>query len=296
MYDLVTKAQQVFGCPQDVEWTFSNGDLFLLQSRPVTTLNKAESPDNRSWFLTLRRSFGNLKNMKEKIEGELVPEMKEVADILSKKDCSVFTDDELGDELLKRSGIYQSWEKRYWRYFIPFAHGMRLFGQVYNDTVRPVDPFEFMDLLVTSDLLSIRRNNRLERMAALVRKESRLLSDLKNGQSTSWSEEFSGMIDEFIETFGDLSCGVAECSYDRESVKHVVREMAIRPPAKVFGNSYAVDKLTEDFLSLFPGEKRGFATEILDIARAQPNCLTLVVQATASGMMTISIWAEYAGR
>ncbi len=268
VFDLVMKAQQVFGCPQDVEWTFSNGDLFLLQSRPVTTLNRVERPDNRSWYLTLRRSLGNLKIMKEKIERELVPEMKEVADILSKKDCTVFTDDELGDELLKRSGIYQSWEKRYWRYFIPFAHGMRLFGQVYNDTVRPVDPFEFMDLLVTSNLLSIKRNNMLERMAALVRKESRLLDELKNGQSTSWSKEFNALIDEFIETFGDLSCGVAECFYDRDSIKHVVREMAIRPPAKVYENSYNTDKLTEDFLSLFPGERRGFASEILDIARA----------------------------
>ncbi|MBN2298396.1 MAG: hypothetical protein JXM72_07370 [Deltaproteobacteria bacterium] len=268
VYDLVMQAQEVFGCPQDVEWTFLQGNLFLLQSRAVTTLHQARSPDNRSWYLTLRRSFGNLKNLKEKIEGELVPEMREVAEVLSRKDCTNIADDELGDELLKRSAIYRSWEKRYWRYFIPFAHGMRLFGQVYNDTVRPLDPFEFMDLLVTSDLLSINRNNMLERIAALVRKESRLQSALKNGEDTSWSVEFNGLIDEFIETFGDLSCGAAECSYDRDSIKHVVREMAIRPTAKVFGNHYDVEKLTEDFLSLFPGEKSGFAAGILDIARA----------------------------
>ncbi|HHO75372.1 MAG TPA: hypothetical protein ENN05_02955 [Deltaproteobacteria bacterium] len=268
VYDLVMQAQEVFGCPQDVEWTFHQGELFLLQSRAVTTPNQEGSTDNRSWYLTLRRSFGNLKNLKEKIEGELVPEMKQVAEVLSGIDMTVIGDDELGDELLKRSGIYHSWEKRYWRYFIPFAHGMRLFGQVYNDTVRPLDPFEFMDLLVISDLLSIKRNNMLERMASLVRKENRLRDALRHDEDTSWSVEFSRLIDEFIETFGDLSCGAAECSYDRDSIKSVVREMAVRPPAKSFKDTYDIEKLTEDFLSLFSGDKRSFAAEILDIARA----------------------------
>ena len=268
VYDLVMQAQEVFGCPQDVEWTFHQDNLFLLQSRAVTTPNQEGSPDNRSWYLTLRRSFGNLKNLKEKIEGELIPEMKEVAKVLSKEDSTLLGDEELGDELLKRLEIYHSWEKRYWRYFIPFAHGMRLFGQVYNDTVRPVDPFEFMDLLVTTDLLSLKRNNMLEHMAALVRKENRLRDALRNGEDTSWSSEFSRLIDEFIETFGDLSCGAAECSYDSNSIKSVVREMAIRPPAKPFNNSNNTEKLKEDFLSLFTGEKSSFAAEILDIARA----------------------------
>jgi pyruvate,water dikinase len=30
--------QDRFGCPQDVEWAMANGQLYLLQSRPVTTL------------------------------------------------------------------------------------------------------------------------------------------------------------------------------------------------------------------------------------------------------------------
>ena len=35
--------------------------------------------------------------------------------------------------------------------FIPFAHGTQLLGQVYNDNVRPSDPYEFVDLLSNSD-------------------------------------------------------------------------------------------------------------------------------------------------
>jgi rifampicin phosphotransferase len=36
---LVTKTQNIFGCPQDIEWAIDeNGQLFILQSRPITTL------------------------------------------------------------------------------------------------------------------------------------------------------------------------------------------------------------------------------------------------------------------
>ncbi|MBK9448551.1 MAG: hypothetical protein IPN95_03915 [Bacteroidetes bacterium] len=33
-----------FGCPQDIEWAFSNGEFFLLQSRPITALPIAPIP------------------------------------------------------------------------------------------------------------------------------------------------------------------------------------------------------------------------------------------------------------
>jgi pyruvate,water dikinase len=31
--------EEIHGCPQDIEWAFDQiGDLFLLQSRPITTI------------------------------------------------------------------------------------------------------------------------------------------------------------------------------------------------------------------------------------------------------------------
>lgn len=35
--ELADKCEAVFGGPQDIEWAFAGGDLFLLQSRPITT-------------------------------------------------------------------------------------------------------------------------------------------------------------------------------------------------------------------------------------------------------------------
>ncbi len=34
-----------FGCPQDIEWAYEGGNLYLLQSRPITTLANTADPD-----------------------------------------------------------------------------------------------------------------------------------------------------------------------------------------------------------------------------------------------------------
>ncbi len=37
--DMGRRLEEMHGCPQDIEWAFDrNGDLFLLQSRPITTI------------------------------------------------------------------------------------------------------------------------------------------------------------------------------------------------------------------------------------------------------------------
>ncbi|HEX3033192.1 MAG TPA: PEP/pyruvate-binding domain-containing protein [Bacillota bacterium] len=38
LYRLGRKLEQVLGCPQDIEWSVAGGKLYLLQSRPITTL------------------------------------------------------------------------------------------------------------------------------------------------------------------------------------------------------------------------------------------------------------------
>ncbi|MCS7257414.1 MAG: PEP/pyruvate-binding domain-containing protein [Thermomicrobium sp.] len=36
--ELAEQVEAFFGGPQDVEWAIAGGELFLLQSRPITTL------------------------------------------------------------------------------------------------------------------------------------------------------------------------------------------------------------------------------------------------------------------
>jgi len=42
---LVRRASQHFGRPQDIEWAIQNNDLYLLQSRPITSLAAVPDPD-----------------------------------------------------------------------------------------------------------------------------------------------------------------------------------------------------------------------------------------------------------
>jgi rifampicin phosphotransferase len=67
----------------------------------------------------------------------------------------------------------------YWAEFIPYAHGIRLFGQVYNDTVKPHNPYEFIDLLAQTSMASTERNRHMEHLASILRKNPALLKNSK---------------------------------------------------------------------------------------------------------------------
>ena len=42
--ELGRKLEEMHGCPQDIEWAFDRaGNLFLLQSRPITTVCKGDN-------------------------------------------------------------------------------------------------------------------------------------------------------------------------------------------------------------------------------------------------------------
>lgn len=43
--ELAVRAERVFGVPQDIEWTIEGDRLYLLQSRPITTLSEKLDPD-----------------------------------------------------------------------------------------------------------------------------------------------------------------------------------------------------------------------------------------------------------
>jgi rifampicin phosphotransferase len=170
VFNLVRRSEALFGPPQDMEWTFSDGELYALQSRPITTLKQATIGDQRPWYLSLRRSVGNLKRLRHQVEDVLIPAMAAEADQLASLDLTALSVKELKAELVRRAKTYRHWKDVYWSDFIPLAHGIRLFGVMYNDALKPRDPYEIMDLLGASGMLSVARNRKLEAMAAFIRK------------------------------------------------------------------------------------------------------------------------------
>lgn len=267
VFTMTRRAEALFKAPQDVEWTFQGDRLYTLQSRPITTLSTGEMADKRPWYLSLRRSFENLRTLRNKIQGELIPAMIKEGEKLAEENVSQLSDLDLADEIVRRKHIYDEWVGIYWRDFIPFAHGARLFGQVYNDAIRPEDPYEFMDLLVSTEMVSLDRNQRLEEMAEWVRENPQLKGNLKNAELTDISEVFSKKLDAFINKFGDLACGTSQCLQGREPVIQIILEMAARPAKQKKKRIKDTESLKENFLARFKGEKKKEAEELLDLAR-----------------------------
>ena len=267
VYGLAMKAESLFGVPQDVEWTYKWDILHSLQARPITTPTVSEN-DERPWYLSLHRSFDNLKELRIKIEKEIIPAMENEATQLAERSFSNLSDTELADEMTYRKGIYEKWVDVYKRDCIPFAHGMRLFGQVYNDVIHPTDPFEFMDLLVGARMVSIERNQMLETMASWIRRDPHLRECVRENKIEDCDSGFRSAFNEFIEKFGGLTWGEARFGQDSHGLLHFLLEMASRPSITESPEVEDMGALQERYLSHFPGDQRPYAVEILDLARA----------------------------
>jgi phosphohistidine swiveling domain-containing protein len=264
--NLVRRSEALFGAPQDMEWTFSAGELCVLQSRPITTLKPAAKGDQRPWYLSLNRSFVNLKALRHQVEDVLIPAMAAEADQLASVDLAALTVKELKAELVRRARIYRHWKEVYWADFIPLAHGIRLFGVMYNDALKPRDPYEFMDLLGASGMLSVARNHNLEAMADHLRENPGLQEQIKNNQVTD--PTLTKMMHQFQEQFGDLFCGASSCPQGTGALTKFILEMVNHLPRADRFAARDVDSLRIRFLSHFTGEKRAEAEEMLDLARA----------------------------
>ncbi len=267
VFQMVRRSEELFGSPQDMEWTFTGGRLIALQSRPITRLaRKASEQDQRPWYLSLRRSFDNLKVLRRRVEGELIPAMAEEAARLGAVPLNRLEDSRLVEEIARRGAVYRHWKKVYWDEFIPLAHGIRLFGMIYNDALKPADPYEFLELLGAGDLLSLKRNRLLEEMAARVREQPALLEELRTGRVRD--EALGRALRLFTEEFGDLTCGAAACPEGPETLASLIQEMAARPPKTEDLPAAAPEDRKEAFLSRFTGARRREMEEFLDLARA----------------------------
>ncbi len=268
VFDLAMHAEAVLQYPQDVEWTIRDGVLYLLQARPITTLGDAGG-DVRPWYLSLRRSFANLKVLRHRIEEEILPGMASAADGMEPVEPAGLSDNELASEIRNRQDVLEKWTAVYWEECIPFAHGVRLFGHVYNDTVNPVDPFEFVSLLGSEDMLSVGRNRALQNLADLVRRDGGLETALRRGMRSGIDSAFEQGLEQYLDRYGKLSCHDASCTRGREDVIALVLKLATLAPG-VHRARGPVDRsaLEAGFVSAYGDDQRDEALDLLDLARA----------------------------
>jgi phosphohistidine swiveling domain-containing protein len=268
VFKAALNVERFFGSPQDMEWTIRDGALYILQARPVTAGEPSSGGDPRAWNLTLRRSFENLKALREEVEGRWIPAMIIEGESLAEFDAASLTDEELADEIERRQHIFSKWNDIYYAYFIPLAHGIRLFGQTYNDALRPADPYEFMDLLGGTEMISLERNRILARLADRIRGNASLADSLREGIHRGNEAGFDADLEHFSRKFGDLGCGTERCFQGHETLISLVLRMAAVAPARERFRAGEIEDRREAFLSRFEGPLKLRAAEILDLGRA----------------------------
>jgi len=267
VYALAMQLSEKFLTPQDVEWTFRRSRLYVLQSRAITTAGTGEG-DKRAWYLSLRRSVGNLRELRARIENDLLPQMDEEARRWEENKVHGLAHGELVAELATRHDHYELWLTRYWEECIPFAHGVRLFGQFYNDAMQPEDPYEFVALLSGGGLLSVKRNEALQQLAVRAGADKRLLRALERGEPETGQESFWAELDAFGSAFAHHVGEESARDDGRKAIAGLLVQMVNRPSAKTSEAKRSKKNLEKAFLAKFRGKKRKEAEELLDLGRA----------------------------
>ena len=267
VFDLSRRTETLFGSPQDVEWTFRGNTLFALQSRPITS-GEAVPGDERRWYLTLRRTYENLLELRKEMESTLLPAMQRDASELAAMDLAIISDEDLTHEIERRKGIIDYWERTYKEKCIPFAHGMRLFAEVYNDQVRPDDPFEFMELLGARDILSIKRNTMLQQLALMLQEDPESLQCLYHDHVDECGESVLKIMREFRDAFGDLSWGSATLFNDSSQMVALMRSYIEMGSEGLPLETKTTEGLASRFFASFPEHRQDYASTLLDLARA----------------------------
>jgi pyruvate,water dikinase len=266
VFDLEKRLEKLFMHPQDVEWTYKGRSLFSLQSRPITSGTGSTKQDDRRWYLSLKRSFDNVKVLRQTLELEIIPAMIHQSQEFGSVDLTELCDEDLAREIELRKGALDKWKKAYWDFCIPFAHGFRLFGQVYNSVVKPDDPFEFVELLRSDSLKSVQRNEELQHLAGMLQRKPQLQTMIKEGKRTA-DREF----EESLESFLNDSASPILSSYSGPEKRRLVGKLLLemtQAKSSTIQKARSPKDRENIYLNRFPDEKRRFGLELLDLARA----------------------------
>lgn len=258
--------------PMDIEWTRKDQQIYILQCRPITTVEERSEPlwdqdDKRPWYKTLVRSFDNLKLLSQRIQTEILPGMEKEAQLFEAVSLNELSDDDLSMEIERRKASFEKWHHVYWDELVPFAHGSRLFGEFYNQVMQPEDSFEFIALLQESELLSIQRNEALYELAQIVQKCAGLYDRLKRNEPFDSYREFSEALENFHVHFGELTYQSQTLFSQEDMVLRHILAVADKGDQLHRSVQHNLPELEEQFFSALPEDQIEFARELLQLGR-----------------------------
>jgi pyruvate,water dikinase len=265
VWEMGRRAEACFGRPQDLEWALHGGTLYTLQARPITAGVEADPEDQRRWYLSLERSFDDLRRLQQKIEDEVLPGMATAARTLALAEPVGRDPEALAQQLAQRDDAAAHWRQVYWDECIPFAHGVRLFGEVYNDRLKPADPYEFVDLLSAAGTLGAERNQALAGLAQRLRDDPQARREAEAGRVPAALET---AIAEFLTRYAAL-LDLAGASVGGEAlVLRLLARMADAPARPASALPPGATDREALFLASFPTPRQAYARDLLALARA----------------------------
>lgn len=274
--DLGACLEDEFGAPQDVEWTVCDGQLLVLQTRPITTIKQHQvatdkpwtQKDKRPWYLSLKRSFDNLKTLRDKVENTILPGMEEDALAMDAIGLSGLSNEELAKEIKYRKERHAHWNDVYWQDCIPLAHGVRLFGQLYNDALSPEDPYEFIHLLGGTGMAAVKRNQSLIALASKLQELPSLRMAVEADETTDETDLFYSELRAFVDDYGDQTFKAVRFFQDQDSLVNMLMEMAVNLKDPLSDEPQKTAPGEDEFINAFPADKQNMARELLDLGRA----------------------------
>jgi pyruvate,water dikinase len=115
-----------------------------------------------------------------------------------------------------------------------------------------------MDLLSGSGLLSVSRNEELNRLAGMLRKDAALMDKARNNVIEG---DFGRGVEDFFEDFGH-----SDFFKGREDLLRLIMELALNPETKM-PVKRGINELEKQFISSFSESNKACAEELLDTGR-----------------------------
>jgi phosphohistidine swiveling domain-containing protein len=261
---LVKRCEELCTLPQDVEWTLSENRLILLQSRAITTRGAREGGGAVPW----QQSCNRLDELRRRVETELIPDMRVRAGELAAVNFSRLDDRALAAEITERTRVLEHWRRVYAEDFIPLAHGMRLFGRVYNERLKPRDPFSFLELLRPQSLESLKRNRLLAELAQLVRTEPSVRAAARRGDLDAVTHPtFRKLLAKLADQAGSMNLAAGPGPSDRNLLAPLLLEMADHQVNRRTARLHRREG-EQRFLAAFPAAEQNAASRLLELGRA----------------------------
>lgn len=168
----ILATEHLFGRFIDVEWSFYNGKLTILQIRPVTCYE--DKNIKRKWYLTLTPNDQSLTDLSNEVSNRFIPELESEINMLDMRDGNSDSFNDIYDNLNHSFSKLKKWQAIYVEKLIPLAHGIRRFGVYYNDLMTPADPYEFVRLLETTEREANKRQLELIACSSFFAKDQEL--------------------------------------------------------------------------------------------------------------------------